>query len=116
MKQTIEEAANGYLQKILEASDFEINFEEDNYDAGARDAVLDVTERAFKAGAEWSINSIWHDNTNIPDDNKFCMFTLSDGNCGCGYYHKKDNTIWYENFSDVVRWAYFEDITPNMEN
>lgn len=53
MKQTIEEAANDYLQKILEASDFEINFEEDNYDAGARDAVLDVTERAFKAGADW---------------------------------------------------------------
>ena len=53
MKQTIEEAANDYLQKILEASDFEINFEEDNYDAGVRDAVLDVTERAFKAGAEW---------------------------------------------------------------
>lgn len=37
--------------KILESSDFEINFEEDNYDAGARDAVLDVTERAYIAGA-----------------------------------------------------------------
>jgi hypothetical protein len=60
MKQTLEEAANDYLQKILEASDFEINFEEDNYDAGARDAVLDVTERAFKAGAEWqSKQSPW---------------------------------------------------------
>ncbi|WP_143269526.1 hypothetical protein [Bacteroides clarus] len=90
MKQAVEEAANDYLQKILEASDFEINFEEDNYDAGARDAVLDVTERAYIAGAEWRINSIWHDNTNIPDDNKFCVFTLSDGNCGCGYYHKKE--------------------------
>lgn len=116
MKQAVEEAANDYLQKILEANDFEINFEKDNYDAGARDVVLDVTERAYIAGAEWRINSIWHDNTNIPDDNKFCVFTLSDGSCGCGYYHKKDNTIWYENFSNVVRWAYFEDITPNMEN
>ena len=53
MKQTVEEAANNYLQKILESSDFEINFEEDNYDAGARDAVLDVTERAYIAGADW---------------------------------------------------------------
>lgn len=53
MKQTVEEAANNYLQKILESSDFEINFEEDNYDAGARDAILDVTERAYIAGAEW---------------------------------------------------------------
>lgn len=53
MKQTVEEAANNYLQKILESSDFEINFEEDNYDAGARDAILDVTERAYIAGAGW---------------------------------------------------------------
>lgn len=28
MKQTAEEAAYNYLQKILESSDFEINFEE----------------------------------------------------------------------------------------
>lgn len=58
MKQTVEEAANDYLQKILEASDFEINFEEDNYDAGARDAVLDVTERAYIAGAEWQAKQL----------------------------------------------------------
>ena len=60
MKQKVEEAANDYLQKILEASDFEINFEEDNYDAGARDAVLDVTERAYIAGAKWQKEqSLW---------------------------------------------------------
>ena len=53
MKQTVEEAAYNYLQKILGSSDFEINFEEDNYDAGARDAILDVTERAYIAGADW---------------------------------------------------------------
>ncbi len=53
MKQTVEEAANDYLNRILESTDFEINFEEDNYDAGARDATLDVTERAFVSGSEW---------------------------------------------------------------
>lgn len=58
MKQTVEEAANNYLQKILEASDFEINFAEDNYDAGARDALLDVTERAYIAGAEWQAKQL----------------------------------------------------------
>ena len=53
MKQTVEEAANEYLNRILESTDFEVNFEEDNYDSGARDATLDVTERAFISGAEW---------------------------------------------------------------
>lgn len=53
MKQAVEKAANDYLNRILESTDFEINFEEDNYDSGARDATLDVTERAFVSGAEW---------------------------------------------------------------
>lgn len=56
MKQTVEKAANDYLNRILESTDFEINFEEDNYDSGARDATLDVTERAFVSGAEWQSN------------------------------------------------------------
>lgn len=116
MKQTVEEAANNYLQKILESSDFEINFEEDNYDAGARDAVLDVTERAYITGAEWRINSVWHDASEVPEERRFCIYILSDGTYGCGYYHIEDNTIWYTRFADVVKWAYFQDITPNMEN
>lgn len=110
MKQIVEEAANKYTDGKCEErgvpKKYRLHFDFDRQDI----------ECAFLAGAEWRINSIWHDNTNIPDDNKFCVFTLSDGNCGCGYYHKKDNTIWYENFSDIVRWAYFEDIKPNMEN
>ena len=51
MKQTVEEAANDYLNRILESTDFELNFEENNYASGARDAILDVTERAFVSGA-----------------------------------------------------------------
>lgn len=58
MKQTVEEAANDYLNRILESTDFEINFEENNYDSGARDAVLDVTERAFVSGAEWQAKQL----------------------------------------------------------
>lgn len=56
MKQTVEKAANDYLNRILESTDFEINFEEDNYDSGARNAILDVTEKAFVSGAEWQAN------------------------------------------------------------
>lgn len=60
MKQTVEKAANDYLNRILESTDFEINFEEDNYDSGSRDAILDVTERAFVSGAEWQAKqSLW---------------------------------------------------------
>ena len=56
MKQTVEEAANNYLNRILESTDFEINFEENNYDSGVCDAIFDVTEMAFISGAEWQTN------------------------------------------------------------
>ena len=56
MKQTVKEAANNYLNRILESTNFEINFEENNYDSGVCDAIFDVTERAFISGAEWQAN------------------------------------------------------------
>lgn len=116
MKQTVEEAANDYLQKILEASDFEINFEEDNYDAGARDAVLDVTERAYIAGAEWQANqSPWRDTTEKPVQGKLCLVEYKDPNGEirvrldkhCGFE-------WKEmcHYDRILRWAYVDDLKP----
>lgn len=94
MKQTLEEAANDYLQKILEASDFEINFEEDNYDAGARDAVLDVTERAYIAGAEWqSKQSPWISvKERLPEDNENIVIMCEHGAIFNGVYC---NVEWF---------------------
>jgi len=95
MKQTVEEAANDYLQNILEASDFEINFEEDNYDAGARDAVLDVTERAFKAGAEWQAKqSPWISvKERLPEENQEYLVVLDNRAVYVALYNK-NNKSW----------------------
>lgn len=85
---TVEEAASAYLQKILESTDFEVNFEEDNYDAGSRDAVFDVTERAFIAGAEWqSKQSPWISvNERLPEPNKLVLCRMvSNGAIVSGY-------------------------------
>lgn len=88
MKQAVEEAANDYLQKILEASDFEINFEEDNYDAGARDAVLDITERAYIAGAEWQAKQLsWISvEERLPEDNENIVIMCEHGAIFNGVY------------------------------
>lgn len=88
MKQTLEEAASAYLQKILESTDFEVNSEEDNYDAGSRDAVLDVTERTFIAGAEWqSKQSPWISvKERLPEPNKLVLCRMvSNGAIVSGY-------------------------------
>lgn len=92
MKQTVEEAANNYLQKILESSDFEINFEEDNYDAGARDAVLDVTERAYITGAEWQAKqSPWISvEERLPEKDGYYLVTDGE-NVGTVYFFKEWN-------------------------
>ena len=73
-------------------------------------------EHAFKKGAEWRINSVWHDASEVPEEHRFCLYILKDGTYGCGYYHKEDNSIWYSRFTNIVKWAYFQDITPNMED
>jgi hypothetical protein len=80
MKQTVEKAANDYLNRILESTDFEINFEEDNYDSGSRDAILDVTERAFVSGAEWQAKqSLWISvKERLPEEDGYYFVTDGD--------------------------------------
>ena len=94
-KQTVEEAASAYLQKILESTDFEVNFEEDNYDAGSRDAVFDVTERAFIAGAEWqSKQSPWISvKERLPEENKEYLVVLDNRVIYVAQYNK-NNKSW----------------------
>lgn len=76
----------------------------------------DEFKEGFIAGANWRINSVWHDASEVPEERRFCIYIRKDGTYGYGYYHIEDNTIWYTRFADVVKWAYFQDITPNMEN
>lgn len=71
--------------------------------------------KGFMEGANWRINSVWHDAKDTPQERRFCLYILKDGSYGCGYYHKRDNTIWYESFEKVDKWAYFEDLIPNVE-
>lgn len=95
MRQVLEKAASAYLQKILESTDFEVNFEEDNYDAGSRDAVFDVTERAFIAGVEWQSNqSPWISvKERLPEENKEYLVVLDNRVVYVAQYNK-NNKSW----------------------
>lgn len=79
-------------------------------------ALTPYYQQGFKDGAEWRINSVWHNVSDIPEERRFCLYILKDGTYGCGYYHKEDNSIWYARFNDVVKWAYIEDLIPNTED
>ncbi len=71
--------------------------------------------KAFKAGANWRINSVWHDASENPKLNKFFVFENKCNEWGtdCLYQHQKWNL--YVAVNDLIRWAYIEDLLPNTE-
>lgn len=66
-------------------------------------------ENAFVKGAEWRINSVWHDfdiNINNHDDVVLLL--------GNGKIVDYDDD-WEEYYSPAVKWAYKKDLLPNTE-
>ena len=66
----------------------------------------------FISGAEWRINSVWHDAANGKAENKPALieYTHRDGSCG---YLVVPNP--QEVKEAIDRWAYIEDLLPNTE-
>lgn len=52
-EEELKKAAEQYKLAVLDNADLHINYEEDNFDAGAMYAIDEVTEKAFNAGAQW---------------------------------------------------------------
>lgn len=72
----------------------------------------DDLERAFENGAEWRINSVWHDvDKELPEYNRHVVnedwfdFTAKD---------EKDLKRIINQYP-FKRWAYIDDLKPNME-
>lgn len=85
-------------------------------DLQVRNCIDKLTIPAFIEGANWRVNASWHGAKETPQERRFCLYILKDGSYGCGYYHKRDNTIWYEQFKNVEKWAYFDDLIPFLED
>ncbi len=67
---------------------------------------------AFKTGAAWRINSVWHDASEEPEPCEYMLVEhkKEDGNYSMVIYFgkPKDRSTWN-------RWAYIEDLLPNTE-
>lgn len=77
------------------------------------DEGLDVFSRreAFKEGAEWRINSVWHTMLETPKQG----FTLCINDNGCALI-VGPNYYEFKNVArelGITRWAYIEDLVPN---
>lgn len=65
----------------------------------------------FSDGAEWCINSVWHNSSEMPEK----KFALVEYDCfpkGHGYVVVPDPR---EVIRAITRWAYMEDLIPNTE-
>lgn len=66
----------------------------------------------FVEGAEWRINSVWHDASELPNEKKRYIVLLKINDkirpiLWTGAYRKGD--------SRVVQWAYIEDLLPTKD-
>ena len=74
--------------------------------------------KAFSDGARWRINTVWHDPIEEPDhykqfvgENEMRTFFIDVKKRYSKVFLWKD----YVKKSGIIRWAYLEDLTPDME-
>lgn len=97
IKEDTEKAANDFADREYEYNDIDRN----------------ALYKGFYWGAQWRINSVWHDASEKPDMSKEIIVIYSDKSCRVF----RPNGVW-ETLIEVdkfIRWAYVEDLLPNME-
>lgn len=65
---------------------------------------------AFKAGADWRINSVWHDAKECPERKRNYL-----AQCKNGRFNVIPDSMNWDNFykkAEIIRWAYIEDLLP----
>lgn len=75
----------------------------------------DEFNEGFIIGANWRINSVWHDVKEMPENNRMILIIMKhDIPTVLG----PDNTFFREEIKDryIQGWAYIEDLIPNMED
>ena len=77
---------------------------------------------AFEDGAQWRINSVWHDASEMPEKGRplleFCRGTR------CGEYYEIGGRISIKNqewddfykFAGIVYWAYIDELIPERKD
>ena len=112
MKKNIKEAIKEHL--------YANEFAADPNNPGFVDRFIEHT-KAAEWGANWRINSVWHDAAEEPERETAIIVLFSEENHEMEtvyYTYDSPDDCWEEikenhNFS---KWAYVEDLLPNMED
>ena len=86
------------------------------------DEGLEVRMRrdAFRDGAEWRINSVWHDVGEKPvfdGTGKYVRFLVLYEGSECGYILSRGDYDWKDvlDITKIVKWAYVSDLVPETK-
>jgi hypothetical protein len=72
--------------------------------------------KAAEWGANWRINSVWHDASERPDKGKMLIVEDIDSAYDLVYLTKSKPWEELSEKNHYMRWAYIEDLLPNMED
>lgn len=100
-KETIDNAAWDYAESIPQNEDRKKYSWED-----------------FKAGAEWRVNSVWHDTCDIAEPGKDCLVEHMDGDGNiCIRIDWRSEYEWINacHYDKILRWAYLRDLIPERK-
>ena len=70
---------------------------------------------AFKAGAEWQRNHVWHKPCDIAEPGRDCLVEYMDGHGNvCIRIDRRTEYEWVNasHYDKILRWAYIGDISP----
>ncbi len=91
-REDIEKVADEFANKEYEISDIDRN----------------PLYKGFYHGAEWRINSVWHNSkTEVPDVNTIVLVEKEDGSIWQYKVFAKSQMLGWK------RWAYIKDLIPN---
>ena len=98
-REQIEKAAGEYSGSVLGFKD---------------NPVVMNKHKAFMDGAQWRINSVWHDASEIPQHSGILIAICKDGKAVlCG----PNNSDWKTTVKifHIVKWAYLDDLLPERK-
>ena len=111
-------------EQIEKAANIEMlsHYADEEYPCGIKDIQSDFIE-AFSKGAQWRINSVWRDVSEVPEANKRVLVCFKDVIGEYVYYRIrafKPNVLknWnIDNFAldKVLYWAYLGDLLPERK-
>lgn len=76
--------------------------------------IENACRESFVLGAEWRINSVWHDASEKPRRNKWYIAQIGDN----AFDTFTDSVNWksYARSLNIIRWAYIEDLISSKED